>query len=155
MINIILYKNTAERNSIRPALTQVGGTIQGVLRESTSLLNIEITFEKRPENIFNVNYMWVQELNRFYHITNVTALRHDVTVVSCVLDPLYTYYTQLIECPGVISRCESVSANKYLQDNKFSYPVYPAMIRQLFSESPTDTTLVLMVTAGADQVPTP
>lgn len=152
MINITLYRNTAERNSLRPALTQVGAGIQGTLRDSTSLLNIEITFEKRPENIYSCNYMWVQELNRFYHITNITALRHDVTVVNCVLDPLYTYYSQILECPGVIARCESVSANSYLQDNKFAYPVIPGMIRQMFSTSPTDTTLVLMVTAGATQV---
>ena len=152
MINITLYRNTAERNSMRPALNQVGPIIQGTLRESSSLLNIEITFEKNPANIYKSNYMFVEELNRYYHIDNVTAHRNGLTIVNCSLDPLYTYYEQIINCPGIISRCESISSNKYLQDNMFAYPVYPGIIRQMFSKSPTDTTLVLMVTAGATQV---
>lgn len=154
-IHITLYKNTAERNSMRPALTQVGGIIEGVLRDSSSLLNIEITFDKNPQDIYKANYMYISELNRYYHINNVTAFRTNLTKVNCSLDPLYTYYSEIVQCPGLIGRCESVSSNKYLQDNKFSYPVIPAMIRQLFSSSPTDTTLVLMVAAGADAVPTP
>ena len=153
MINVQLYRNTAERNSIRPALNPVGSVIQGVLRESTSLLNIRITFEKRPENIFRSNYLFVQELNRWYHINNVTTQRADITIVECQLDPLFTYYDTLVTCPGVIKRCESVSANRYLQDSQFSYPVHPAMIRQIFSETPDDTTLVLMVSGGATQNP--
>lgn len=154
MINITLYRNTAESNSMRPGLNQIGGTIQGKLNDSTSLLNIEISFEKRPQNIYKANYMYIQELNRYYHIDNVTANRSNVTTVLCSLDVLYTYYQQIINCPGVIQRCESISSNRYLQDNKFAYPVIPGIIRQMFSESPTDTTLVLMVTAGATQVPT-
>ena len=137
---------------MRPALNQVGPIIQGNLRESASLLNIEITFEKNPANIYKSNYMYVEELNRYYHIDNVTAHRNGLTVVNCSLDPLYTYYEQIINCPGIIARCESVSSNKYLQDNMFAYPVYPGIIRQMFSTSPTDTTLVLMVTAGSTQV---
>lgn len=152
MINITLYRNTAERNSMRPALNQVGPVIEGTLRESASLLNIEITFEKNPANIYKSNYMFVEQLNRYYHIDNVTAHRNGLTVVNCSLDPLYTYYEQIINCPGIIARCESVSSNKYLQDNMFAYPVFPGIIRQMFSDSPTDTTLVLMVTAGAEQV---
>lgn len=151
MIHISLYRNTAEKNSLRPALNQVDSEIEGVLRESTSLLNIEITFEKRPENIYKANYMYVRELNRYYHIDNITAFRSNLTTVNCSLDALYTYYDQIINCPGVIARCESVSSNRYLQDNKFAYSVVPGIIRQIFSKAPKDTTLVLMVTAGASQ----
>ena len=152
MINITLYRNTAERNCLRPILNQVGAPLQGVLRDATSLINIEITFDKDPQELYKANYMYIQELNRYYHIDNVIAFRTNLTKVSCTLDPLYTYYKQIIYCPGLISRCESDSHNRYLQDNQFSYPVYPAMIRQLFSNSPTDTTLVLMTAGGVTEV---
>ena len=148
MITITLYKNTAERNSLRPALTQIGAPMQGALRDAASLLNIEITFDKDPQALYEANYMYIQELNRYYHIDNVVAFRSSLTKVSCSLDPLYTYYTDIINCPGVIARCESDSHNSYLMDNKFSYPVYPGIYRQIFSNHPTDTTLVLMVSAG-------
>lgn len=154
MITITLYQNTAERNSLRPALTPVGASIQGTLRDASSLLNIEITFDKDPQNLYKANYMYIQELDRWYHINNVIAFRSNLTKVSCSLDPLYTYYSQILDCPGVIARCESISSNRYLQDNAFSYPVYPGIIRQLFSKSPTDTTLVLMVSSGV-QTSTP
>ena len=154
MITITLYQNTAERNSLRPALTPVGTSIQGTLRDASSLLNIEITFDKDPQNLYKANYMYIQELDRWYHINNVIAFRSNLTKVSCSLDPLYTYYSQILDCPGVIARCESISSNRYLQDNAFSYPVYPGIIRQLFSKSPTDTTLVLMVSSGV-QTSTP
>lgn len=154
MIHITLYKNTAERNSMRPALNQVGSVLEGTLRDSTSLLNITITIEGSPQSLYRANYMYIEELGRYYHIDNITATRSHLTTVSCSLDPLYTYYRQIIECPGIIARCESASAHRYLNDNKFSYSVIPAMIRQPFSEIPTDTTLVLMVSAGATEVPT-
>ena len=154
MITITLYQNTAERNSLRPALTQVGSQIQGTLRDASSLLNIEITFDKDPQNLYKANNMYIQELDRWYHINNVIAFRSNLTKVSCSLDPLYTYYKQILNCPGVIARCESISHNSYLQDNAFSYPVFPGIIRQLFSHSPTDTTLVLMVSSGV-QTSTP
>lgn len=153
MINITLYKNTAERNSLRPALTAVsGGQLVGTLRDASSLLNIEITFDKDPQKLYQSNYMYISELDRYYHIDNVIAFRTNLTKVNCSLDPLYTYYKQIINCPGVIARCESISHNRYLQDNKFAYPVFPGMIRQLFSDSPTDTTLVLMTTGGVTEV---
>lgn len=153
MIHITLYRNTAERNSLRPALNQVCAVIEGTLRDAASLLNIEITFDKDPQNLYKANYMYIQELDRYYHINNVTAFRNNLTKVNCSLDPLYTYYDQILNCPGLIARCESISSNSYLNDNRFAYPVYPGIIRQLFSNSPTDTTLVLMVSAGVQATP--
>ena len=151
-MNLTLYRNTAERNSMRPALNQIGPVLVWQLRDSASLIDIEITIEKSPQSTFRANYIFIEELNRYYHVNNVTALRNGLTVLNCTLDPLYTYYEQVINCPGLIARCESVSSNRYLQDPGFVYPVYPGIIRKMFSDSPTDTTLVLMVTAGAEQV---
>ena len=151
MITITLYKNTAERTSMRPALNQVGAPLQGTLRDAASLLNINVTLEADPQDLYQANYMYIAELNRYYHINNVTATRTRLTSVNCSLDPLYTYYNDILNCPGVIGRCESASAHRYLQDNKFSYSVIPSMIRRPFSQAPTNTTLVLMVSAGASQ----
>lgn len=152
MITVRLYANTSERNAMRPNLnTQIGTDLKGTLRDASSLINIEITFEGDPQALYRANYMYISELKRYYHIDNVIAFRTDLTKVSCSLDVLKTYYSDIIKCPGVIARCESDSHNRYLQDNQFSYPVYPAMIRQLFSNSPTDTTLVLMTAGGVTE----
>ena len=155
MIHITLYRNTKERNSLVADLSSPieGGALEGYLRDATSLLNIEITLDKSPTDIYRANYLYVQELRRYYHINNITAFRTGLTKLNCSLDPLFTYRNSILDCPGLIGRCESVSSHKYIQDNKFAYSVIPAMIRQPFSKSPTDTTLVLLVTAGADQVP--
>lgn len=152
-MTITLYKNTNERNSLRPALSQIGNILVGNFRESSSLINIQIRIEKPPLTIYKANYMFIDELNRYYHINNITAERANIAIINATLDPLYTYYKEIINCPGIIARTESQSANNYLNDNEFSYSVIPAIIREKFSNSPTDTTTILIVSAGATETP--
>ena len=66
--------------------------------------------------IFSCNYCYIPEYNRYYYITNVNLSSGDRMIVSCSVDPLMSFSSEILSLYVTITRQEYAEDN-YLPDN--------------------------------------
>lgn len=116
MINIQLYQCTAERNRVNKIdyMTLVD-SIFGVLREETSIVSPDITVEGKTLPTFN--YVYIREFNRYYYVSDITAVRNNLWLLTLDVDVLMSYNTAIRQCVAYVDRNEN-TYNKKIVDTK-------------------------------------
>lgn len=111
-----LYQSTAEPNRVNKTsyLTLVN-TIQGALRNYTSITDLSITIEYEP--VPNFNYIYIPIFNRYYFVTDISSVREHLWEISASCDVLMTYKDSLLNCSAFIDRNEN-SYDQLIIDNK-------------------------------------
>ena len=67
-------------------------------------------------SIFSCNYCYIAEYNRYYYITNISLSSGDRMVVSCSVDPLMSFSSEIMSLNVTITRQEFADDN-FLPDN--------------------------------------
>lgn len=116
MINIQLYQCTAERNRVNKTdyMTLVG-SIFGTLREETSIVSPDITVEGKTLPAFN--YVYIREFNRYYYVSDITAVRNALWLLTLDVDVLMSYNIAIRQCTAYVDRNEN-TYNKKIIDTK-------------------------------------
>lgn len=105
-MTIIFYKTTSDEKQIQKILTD-SKTYNGTFKNDFDILNPKIIISDATYSILDFNYCFIQELNRYYFIENVTILSNNRFSVDCKIDVLKTYSTELQNCEGRIIECEN------------------------------------------------
>lgn len=114
-MTINLYINTTPPNVINKAPTNVG-TIEGVLRTPTSIIDPVIIIEKESPNGFN--YIQIPDFNRYYYVNGIVSQNNSLVAISCHVDVLMSYANQIPDFDAVVRRNEN-KFNLYLDDGIF------------------------------------
>lgn len=117
-MNITLYTNNSEPIVVDKDLTLIR-TVSGELKKETSIINPVILFEMAIETAQNFNYMYIEELNRYYYVTDAVSVRNGLVEVSARIDVLMTYADAIKQNTGIIER-QQKEYDLYLNDNEFS-----------------------------------
>lgn len=70
------------------------------------------------ENWAKVNYCYIKELGRYYFIDKPNMLTHDQYELPMTVDPLMSYYDELMNTNFEISRSESVNSTYFIDSEK-------------------------------------
>lgn len=112
---IKLYRNTSPPNYLDKNLILVD-TLDGTLREPTSIIDPTIVIERSAPTGFN--YLEIPAFNRYYFVTGVSSIANNLISVSAHTDVLTAYKTEIRSCEAVIRRQENMF-NLYLDDGIF------------------------------------
>lgn len=107
----------SEPNVVDKKLTTII-TVSGNIRGKSSVMNPTITIETESANIVWCNYLYIEEWGRYYFVNEITSIRTKLWALSCHVDVLSTYKTQIRKLSGIIARQENLY-NLYLDDDKF------------------------------------
>ena len=72
----------------------------------------------------SANYLYCNDFQRFYFITNVAIETGGRVRISCAIDVLQTYANSMKNCNATVIRTATSGAPTMYSDNKF--PVYPS-----------------------------
>lgn len=86
-----------------------------VLKEQTSILKPVLTFLLSGDTITECNYMYIEALQRYYFIDDISSVNNNKWEVSGHVDVLETYKTGILANSAVIRR-QSKIFNTYLND---------------------------------------
>ena len=113
-MDIKLYYNTSDNRCIKKVLTNEF-TITGTLRESTSVINPEITITSA--DTLRYNYCYIPTLKRYYYINNIVSVKNGVWKLIMEVDPLMSFKADILALKVVVSK-QSSSANgdEYIDD---------------------------------------
>lgn len=135
MINIRLFKFVKKKNStLVPAASAAYITATAAFKDPTSLINPVIEFATSSSMEF-VNYVWIQETNRYYWITDIIYNR-GVYELRCHVDVLGTYRLSIGATSMYVTR-SSQQKNGNIRDD-----MYPLTGAQTFSATPIDTSAI-------------
>lgn len=146
-MNIKLYKNLSEVNKLEKTIQEIR-KLTGTLKTSTSIVDPKIIIEISISDIIrNVNYMYIQEFDRYYFIKNITSVRNGLWEFECHVDVLMTYKAQIKNHRAVIKRQEN-KWNLYLDDGIFKTYQNPSIITKAFPSGFTSQNFILAIAGG-------
>ena len=118
-MTIKLYKNLSESIVVDKTLVEIG-TLEGALRDPSSVTDPTFSLYISVDDVSGVNYIKVEEWNRFYFVENIVSVNTDLWMFKCHVDVLSTYKSAIRGLTAIIARQQSKDfANLYLDDDKF------------------------------------
>ena len=109
MVAIDLYKYTDRENTVNKTLTDPT-TIEGFMRDAVNILQPVIRL--KHTGVFDYNYCFVRELNRYYFIAGYTVIDNTQIELRLRIDVLKTYEDAIMGATGTV--IERSDANKFI-----------------------------------------
>ena len=132
-----LYNNTSEDNRVDKTnyLTKVG-ELTGVLREESSLIDMSLTLEIEQLPLFN--YVYIEQLNRYYYVTDIVSVKYKLWTISLSVDVLMSYKNALLSCNAFVDRNENSFDNNIIDKKRVIEQGYDIEVSTITNELLTD-----------------
>lgn len=141
-MNITLYNNTSDRQTVSKSLTQLYTFNDAVARDAFNVRKGSITIASSSD-LSKVNYAYISDLARYYYVDDIVALRNGVWVLNLTCDPLMTFESGIRALTGTVDRQENVY-NGYIQDGQYRALAYTKIVTKTFPNAMTSDNLILM-----------
>ncbi len=150
-MTIKLYKIKDDRKQVTKNLVDSGSganliaTLTAHTKADTDILKptLEIAYDS---DYISANYVYIQDWNRYYFITGMNAGAQRI-YISCEVDVLFTYATDIRKLRCVIARQEN-RYNTYLNDGKYHLKQYKTVARYVFPYKFSDRGSYVLAVGG-------
>lgn len=121
--------------------------MKGTLKEGASVIDPVIIIQGTPattQQIVSSNYLYIEDFGRYYFINDISSVRTNLWEISCHVDVLQTYATQIKAQTAIIQRQEN-KWNLYLNDGSFKVYQNPNVLTKPFPNGFTTNEFVLAI----------
>ena len=146
-MQIILYKVSDENNKIDKMLSS-GCSMTGSLKEESNVLRPTILIN--IDNPTSYNYMYIDDFKRYYYIKEMTSIRTGLWRLTCEVDVLKTYASQIKSLRAVVEKQkDGDKTDLYINDGSFvtENKTFNSVVN--FSSGFLNEPQYILVTAGA------
>ena len=116
-MDIIIQTNNSDDRAVRKELTTLL-TLEGSLREQSSIIDPVITIEADISVLTGCNYITIPAWGRSYFVQNITSVRTGLVQLSAHVDVLVSFATPLLQCVAVLNRQENIY-DLYMDDGQW------------------------------------
>lgn len=127
--NIVVQTNSSEKNKLDKTLTDIE-TLTGTLRNDTSIIDPVFQIAGDMSSFVTANYCTVPTFGRSYFITDIRSIRNGLFEISCHVDVLSSFKTQIRTNKAIMHRSER-NWNLYLNDGTLKISQKPESINTL------------------------
>ena len=115
-MTITLYTTSDDPNVASKSLTTLGsGT--GFLKENCSIEEPIFEFDGTLSTLVSCNYIHIADYSRYYFVREIVQLANNLCEFHCEVDPLMSFYSQIVATTQLIDRQEN-NYNLMLFDDK-------------------------------------
>ena len=139
-MNIKLYIYKQPKNSFIRSYSTLE-TLTGSMRDSLNVVD-PVFLVQATTQYDRANAVYCEELGRYYFITGKEWIRTGLLAISCHVDVLMTYRTDILNNSGIISRNSNLF-NGYLPDNRQKLFAYDKIQIKAFPTNNTDTNVLI------------
>lgn len=121
MITVHFYSCPNDRKKVKKTLGGAfGGAISCVLKENNSILEPSIRVQKSAlgENYARINYAYIPEFGRYYFVSSPIVETGQAITYNLQVDPLMSYYSQLLNTKFEIARAEKEGNGYYIDTER-------------------------------------
>ena len=115
-MEIDFYKNISEKNKIGKKLLNKL-TLNGNLREESSVINPTILVENSNLSVYN--YAYIPDFNRYYFVSEITSVRNGLWRVSLKCDVLESFKKDILNLSCIVDKQQNQSYNNYIDDGSY------------------------------------
>ena len=107
-VYMTLYQNTSNERTVDKSLIKIK-EVTGYLRDETSITNPSIIIDTSGEGnyILNCNYVYIENLQRYYYIRSIDFVRKNLWRINLRIDVLMSYKDKIRDMRCLISRASS------------------------------------------------
>ena len=117
------YAATPNRVDKSAYLTEIGTLANVTLKDNTNLMQPVFFLATNPI-VYNANYLFCSDTQRYYYINQITAATGGRVSISCSIDVLYTYRNEILESTAWVEVSSDTSSPDYMRQD------YPFTARQ-------------------------
>lgn len=143
---VIIQRNNSEKISLTKDLTSLL-EVDAVLKDETSIIDPVLVIEASLSDLAEANYCTISAFRRSYFITDMVSYTNDIVEISCHVDVLSSFASEIKANKGIVHRQEN-NWNLYLNDGVLQAYQNPIVTTQLFPKGFTESNYVL-ITAGS------
>ena len=137
-LDMILYHNNAEQNRLdKTNFLENVSTLNGYLRDKTSITNPSIIIEMNDFPTFN--YVYLPKFNRYYYVTNIISIATNLWQIDMHVDVLMSYKDKILLQSAIIERNE-YEWDPYLIDSSLPVSKEPNITVEEVPQSIINTT---------------
>ena len=115
---IKLYTNNSEKIAVNKDITELM-SLNGILRDNTSIQNPVITLNRNISELINCNYVFISDFNRYYYVNNINSVKQNLTELSLSCDVLMSFKDDILKQTAIIKKQQELW-NLYIDDGSFS-----------------------------------
>lgn len=146
--SIVLQTNNSEAIRVDKALTDIV-TLTGNLRDECEISDPSILIEAEYDDIKTCNYCTVEAFGRSYFIQKIDIVRSGLCRLTCHVDVLSSFKTQMRANKGIVRRAESYGVyNLYLNDGSLVSYQDPYILTQPFPSGFDGACFILAAAGG-------
>lgn len=129
---ITIQTNSSENNKLDKTLTDIA-TLTGTLKQETSIIDPIIAIDGDLSQFTTANYCTIPAFGRSYFINNIRSIRNGLFEITCHVDVLSSFKTQIRANSAIIHKSER-NWNLYLNDGSLKTLQKPEkIVTQQFS----------------------
>ena len=140
---ILIQRNNSENNRVTKDVTLLS-TIEGTLRQETSIIDPVFLVAGDLDDYVGVNYCTVDSFGRSYFVSNIRSVRSGLVELTCHVDVLSSFASQIRANTAIIRRQEN-QWNLYLNDGTFRVYQNPTVLTKAFPSGFTTQEFVFAV----------
>lgn len=110
------YAATPERVDKSAYLTEVGTISNISLKTDTNLMQ-PVFYLKTNPIVYNSNYLFCSDTQRYYYINNITAITGGRIAIDGKIDVLYTYRAEILESTAWVETSSDTSSPDYMRQD--------------------------------------
>lgn len=150
-MQIDLFNCKAERNRVnKSGFLSSRFTLQGALRDETSVTNPIIMIEKESNPVsYYYNYMYISEFGRWYFIDDIVSVRNKLWEIHASCDVLFSFMNDIKSSYGIIDKYEDQpTSNVYFDDGSFVMDTRKDVQVMEFPNGLNETGSYILICAG-------
>ena len=149
-MKVTFYATASDKRKVQKTLTSLYSSSAVKLKDNTSIINPKLlitTFDH-----FNqCNYVYIEEFNRYYFVTDIQSISNGVLQISCHVDVLMSNYSSILKMQAIVKR-NTNHYNNYLVDNQRKVLCYPTQtILNFPKDKQFNTTLQYVLTVAGGE----
>lgn len=144
-MEIVLYITGSEKHAIYKTLEN-GIEFTGSLRNESSVVNPVVLIEM--ENPSQYNYCFIPDFNRYYFITDIVSIRTGLWRISCSVDVLMSFQSQILNLDIIVSDDTSPDKETYMNGEQWKATVKTKTDVINFPNGLLDSGEYILITSG-------
>lgn len=144
-MTIILYKNLSSVNTINKKLAEINKEYTIILKDTTNIKTPVIKINTK-ENIFDFNYCYIPNFNRYYFIQNIEVTPTNIYKLYLKEDVLETYKTAITSSYALIRK--ATKYNKMYDGGDYNTLITKTNTKYISNVTLPNTNSMILITIG-------
>lgn len=143
-MEIIFYNNESDRKVLDKKIKKLISVQNVKFVDETNICRPKLLISRTffDERFRNINYLYIDNLKRYYYINNMNFVGSMVEII-CEVDVLMSYKTEIRNLNCTVKRNENIK-NGYLNDDNYNVYSYENIVCKAFPKGLTDNSIILM-----------